>query len=72
MALKENTEDKAYRIATGNYLTKEFNKKDFLLMPDDELESYLTDDFNYWVIGYIRRDINNIAENIIEKFGELI
>jgi len=64
-------QDKAYMIATGNHLTTAFSKKEFLLMSNTELNSYLSEDFIWWPITTINKRITSVAEDIIRDFSNV-
>lgn len=68
----EEFRDKAYEIATGNCLVETFNKKQYDAMNEEEVFVYVWEPFENFSSGELCSQIEQIANDIINAYKELI
>ena len=64
--------NKAYSIATGNCLTKSFNKNEYDAMTEEEIYLYVWEPFEILDAKALCVQIEQIANEIIVNFDEFV
>ena len=64
--------NKAYEIATGNYLTETFNEEKFDELTNEEIELYCYSEFRNTSTDIVSNNIEKLADDIINAYKHLI
>lgn len=68
----EEFENKAYEIATSNYLTETFNKEQFYELTNKEIELYCYSEFRNTGTDIVSNNIEKLADDIIRAYKHLL
>ena len=68
----EEFRNKAYEIATGNYLTETFNEEKFDELTNEEIELYCYSEFKNTGTDIVSNNIEKLASDIIKAYKHLI